>query len=273
MTTQEFSDSFDSLLNSYSQEALFGEGANRQDIVLDEYEKSVLLTQAQDIVVKSYLDASLNQNHEGIDDSSKRQVDFSSLITVTALRTTKATVSGFNNRTEETGTIYEMPSDLLYILNEQFSGWSGDDADQVIKYYTVVPISYKEYDRLNSKPYKQPHKNQCWRLLRYEGSQLYAEIITPYEVTAFREADNSSDTSYKIRYIRRPQPIILVDLSNDNLEIDGITDVTECELHPILHPDIVLKAVELAMSTRNPQSVRQQQANQGQQARYAQQAQ
>ena len=54
MTTQEFSDAFDTLLNSYASQAIFGEGASKQEVVLDEYEKSVLLTQAQDIVVKSY---------------------------------------------------------------------------------------------------------------------------------------------------------------------------------------------------------------------------
>ena len=52
MTTQEFSNTFDTLLNSYNTYGLFGEQASRGEIVLDEYEKSVLLTQAQDIIVK-----------------------------------------------------------------------------------------------------------------------------------------------------------------------------------------------------------------------------
>lgn len=46
MTTEEFSNTFDTLLNSYNSNAVFGEAASKQEIVLDEYEKSVLLTQA-----------------------------------------------------------------------------------------------------------------------------------------------------------------------------------------------------------------------------------
>ena len=82
MTTQEFSSTFDTLLNSYDSKAMFGEAASKEDIVLDEYEKSVLLTQAQDIIVKSYFDRTLNQQGQGFDDSQRRQVDFSNLITV-----------------------------------------------------------------------------------------------------------------------------------------------------------------------------------------------
>lgn len=51
MTIHEFSDTFDTLLNSYNTQAQFGEQASRREIVLDEYEKSVFLTKAQEEVV------------------------------------------------------------------------------------------------------------------------------------------------------------------------------------------------------------------------------
>ena len=38
MTTQEFSNMLDTLLNSYNTEAMFGETAAKADIVLDEYD-------------------------------------------------------------------------------------------------------------------------------------------------------------------------------------------------------------------------------------------
>ena len=80
MKLQEFSDTFDALLNSYNTQAQFGDQASRSTIVLDEYEKSVILTQAQDIIVKTYFDSKLNSQAQGFDDSERRQVDFSSLI-------------------------------------------------------------------------------------------------------------------------------------------------------------------------------------------------
>ena len=56
--------------------------------------------------------------------------------------------------------------------------------------------------------------------------------------------------SYKVRYIRRPRPIVLVDLTADGLDIEGASIPTDCELNPIIHLDILNKAVELALTTR-----------------------
>lgn len=55
MTPAEFSNGFDTLLSSYNTPALFGEPTSRAEVVLDEYEKSLFLTEAQDqIVVELY---------------------------------------------------------------------------------------------------------------------------------------------------------------------------------------------------------------------------
>ena len=86
MTTQEFSNMFDTLLNSYATQATFGDQAAHTEIVLDEYEKSVLLTQAQDIIVKQYFERT-NANL-GFDESERRQVDFSNLITIGSVNIT-----------------------------------------------------------------------------------------------------------------------------------------------------------------------------------------
>lgn len=50
---------------------------------------------------------------------------------------------------------------------------------------------------------------------------------------------------YQMRYIKRPKPIILESLSN-NVSIEGVQKVTECELAEELHPEILQRAVELA---------------------------
>jgi hypothetical protein len=52
MTTQEFSNAFDTLLNSYDTQSQFGEQASKREIVLDEYEKSLYLTKAQEEIIK-----------------------------------------------------------------------------------------------------------------------------------------------------------------------------------------------------------------------------
>ena len=95
-----------------------------------------------------------------------------------------------------------------------------------------------------AKAFAQPLKKQCWRLFQSaSGVDLISELIPITGVTI---------TTYRIRYIRRPRPIVLATLSEGEytggLNIDGISIVTECELNPIIHMDILNKAVELALS-------------------------
>lgn len=237
MTTSEFSNAFDTLLSSYNTRAEFGEGASKREIVLDEYEKSVFLTQAQDIVIKAYFDSSTNSQGQGIDDSTRRQIDFSSLITVASPSKMEAeegqTLQSFDDR----GILYKLPSNILIMLNEKVKAGNRN--------YVVIPINYAEYDRLMSKAYGQPLKKQCWRLFQnVSGIDITSEIIPTEGVEV---------SDYRIRYIRRPRPIILTNLSlehQESLEIDGISSVTECELNPIVHMDILNKAVELALASK-----------------------
>ena len=245
MTRDEFSNQFDTLLNSYASQALFGEQAAKSEIVLDEYEKSVILTNAQDIVVKSFFDRKKNSTNDGFDDTTERQIDFSSLIVSRVLQKSSDQSSIFDDR----GIIYDMPlrgnsnnTDVLFILNEKLV----TKADGITKNYVVVPINYKEYDREMSKPYAQPLKKQAWRLFQNPatGFDFKSELIPRWNLEA-----NETDLEYKIRYIRRPTPIVLIDLP-DGLSVDGISEANDCELNPILHPEILQKAVELAAASR-----------------------
>ena len=261
MTTQEFSNTFDTLLNSYNTQGMFGEQASRGEIVLDEYEKSVLLTQAQDIIVKQYFEG--GGVNGGFDDSARRQVDFSNLITVEEITKEENPVL---TPYDERSLIYKTPATVtgkakvLYMLNEKIvvSTTSGQPAVTTKRQYVVVPSNYKEYDRQMSKAYAQPLKKQAWRLFQDSGSSgnstidLYSEII-PVE----NSISSGEVPKYKIRYIRRPQPIILTNLdfvTQADLEIDGVKTVSECELNPIVHMDILNKAVELAYTTRGSRS-------------------
>lgn len=247
------------MLNSYASQAQFGDGAARGDIVLDEYEKSVLLTLAQDIILKSFFDRKQNAQGDGFDDSTRRQVDFSSLITVATLKA--KTFEGDEEAPvfDERGLIYTMPprkypkedgtwaekegtTDVLFILNEKIV----TSLDGLTKNYVVVPINYREYDREMTKAYAQPLKKQAWRLFQNstQGFDIQSELIPRWNITA-----NETIIAYKVRYVRRPCPIVLVDLPNE-LEIDGFTKAQECELNPILHLEILQKALEIAISTR-----------------------
>lgn len=196
MTNEEFSNSFDTLLNSYNIQAGFGEGVNKQGaITLDEYEKSVLLTQAQDSIVKSYFDRTLNNQGQGFDDSARRQVDFSSLIKVKVYNSNNTQLIHDDTCYDKRGLKVKLAPNILFMLNEKIEigipeASSAEDTDT----YVVVPINYREYDREMSKAYAQPLKKQAWRLFSNAatGYDIQSEII-PIHGTATK----TTDTYYK----------------------------------------------------------------------------
>ena len=52
--------------------------------------------------------------------------------------------------------------------------------------------------------------------------------------------------SYVVRYISRPTPIVLEDFTNEGVSINGVQTPQTCALDPILHEEILQRAVELA---------------------------
>lgn len=219
MNVTEFSNEFDILYNNSMSNAAPG---------INEYEKSVFLTKAQDELIKNYYEPDGNKYKKGLDDSLKRQVDFSELIKVSAGElNTKAPSVTFDKRAK----IFDLPIDLLLPINEMV------ETDSGIK--QVISINYEDYTRLMSRPYKEPLKYQAWRLNTTSSGRMSVEVII-----------NSNDTikEYKVRYVRRPKPIITVDLSSEygDMTINGEGDVSECELNPIIHQEILQRAVELA---------------------------
>ena len=220
-TLVEMSNEFDILYNNIMSNMAPG---------LNEYEKSVFLTKAQDEIVKNYFNPKGNKYQEGFDDNQKRQVDFSMLIT-TIKTATLETAGTFDTRSK----VVDFPTDALFVINEMVM--ASNDAKSYVA-LTVSPLSFGEYMRLMAKPYKYPPKSICWRLLNVNDSTRKAELITSYK--------NLKD--YVVRYVKQPSPIVLVDLDDtySDVSIGGETKQTAYSLDPILIHEIVQRAVELA---------------------------
>lgn len=220
MTSQEFSNEFDVLYNNIMSNSAPG---------LNEYEKSVFLTKAQEEILKNHYNPNGNKYKEGLDDSPKRQIDFSELIKVAEGEVKDIPPLTFDKRAK----VYDLPEDTFIIINEVVETNKGPRQ--------IIPISYNDYTRLMSKPYKEPIKYQAWRLITSSTNKITAELIVN---------SNESIDQYKIRYIRRPAPIITANLSSEygNISINGVSTVSECELNPIIHQEILQRAVELAKS-------------------------
>lgn len=164
MTTQEFSNEFDVLYNNIMSNQAPG---------LDEYEKSIFLTKAQEELVRDYFNSRNVKNAQGFDDNQKRQYDFSTLlssITLSDFIDTYRALSVLNSVTYNTifdsrAKIYIAPSDLFLVINESIE-------DSAKRRYSVLPISYDEYNRLMLKPYGFPLKRQAWRIISDRTSSL-----------------------------------------------------------------------------------------------------
>ena len=222
MTITEFSDQFDVLYNNITSNQAPG---------LNEYEKSLFLTKAEKEIVKNYFTANSKGNNigQGFDDSAKRQADFSVLMKTD----TCTAVTGSPSKIDDRSSVYTYPSDVFIVINETVKVGTA--------YKQVIPLRYDEYTRLMSKPYKRPLKNQVWRLMN-SGTVSGSVATKTVEVIA---GPDDTITSYSVRYVRTPKPIIVGNL--DGLSIDGLTTTsTVCEIDPILHEDILQRAVELA---------------------------
>lgn len=223
MNVQEFSSEFDILYNNIMSNQAPG---------LDEYEKSVFLTKAQYEILKNYFNPKGNKYNEGFDDNEKRQIDFSSIIKVVELTSYSGT--GYT-KLDDRSSLYEFPDDLMFILNE-----SVILNNQNI--LNIIPVDYREYSRLISRPFKYPLKNQGWRLFQSsQNSGPVSEIIIGLGMEI---------SKYKVRYVRKPKPIILINLEEDypGLSIDGEYGPLDCELDSSIHQEILERAVELAKS-------------------------
>lgn len=199
---------------------------------LNEYEKSLFLTKAQDEVIKNYHNPKGNKYGEGFDDSQKRQIDFSMITKSSTLTSFAAAL--FDNRSNSKSVA--LPTDIMMVENERVTVTrEGNSVDLVVK-----AIKYDEYDNLMSKVYKRPLNYQAWRLINNDSANKADLIVGPVDTI----------TKYYIRYVKRPKPIIVGYL--DDLTLNGYTYGTEvnqsngCELDPSIHEEILQRAVELA---------------------------
>jgi hypothetical protein len=220
---------------------------------LDEYEKSEFLTKAQDELVKAYFNPKGNKLQEGFDDSEKRQMDFSMLLRTKNITANSNTTDGsVATMFGTTSGVYKIQTNtstdrIMMILNETIKITNESNS----RYLTVVPLKYTELARLMSKPYKRPIKNQAWRIIN-SGESLDSDnpedgVIDTTNLTMeiIAHPGDTGSLNYAIRYIKRPRAIRTTTF-DEGVTIDGSNAEQGCELDPILHEEIVQRAVELA---------------------------
>lgn len=213
MTTSEFSNEFDVLLNS--------QGSLETSIELDEYEKSVLLTEAQETVVRGLYNGTLNGDSLEKTEELRRFLD--------ALIETDTPQEVKGNSVDRNSKFFQLKDDAWFITYEsaELSEGSYCKGNNIIQ---VIPMRQDEWHRSKNNPFKKPNKRKAVRL---DAGDRLVEIISEYPIS-----------KYLVRYLRRPKPIILSNI--EGLRINGLSTITECELNPVLHRIILETAVQLA---------------------------
>ncbi len=218
----EWSLQFDQLYNNITSNQAPG---------LTEYEKSVFLTNAQESVVVKLYNGSLPASFEATEELTS-YLD-------ALVKQEECTEDYSCTKVVPESKVYSLPNDLLFRTLElcyiNVPGCGEMLAD-------VVPITQDEYWRTSRNPFKNANERRVLRLsfadavstadnMYYSG---YSELISKYDIS-----------KYIVRYISRPEPIILVDL-DDDLSINGATKANTCKLNEHLHQTILAEAVKMA---------------------------
>lgn len=232
MTIQEFSNEFDTIIDSYAYKSQFGDN---YATAFNEYEKSVFLTRAQRDIVLSYYNGK-NAYQEGFEKTEEVRRYLQSLVQTVGL--TKLDTP--TNLLQSTHIQFELPTDLEFIVYEQLSAIKnkGTSCEKTI-ILQIQPITHDEYIRISANPFR--NEESMIRALRLDCGDNKVELVYNTSLTPDK---------YTIRYIGKLSPIILEDLTNTDLSIDGINTVSECKLSPILHREILEQAVRLALSSK-----------------------
>ena len=231
MTTQEFSDAFDTLVSSYRRFKDFDNKEILDSIEFNEYEKSYFLTKAQDELVIALYNGR-NVSGESFESTEELRRYLSNLVKEARLQpitNTSGLVIGIGSNSK----FFTLPQDLWYITYEAVDI---DDARcSALSPMDVYPVTQDDYNKTKRNPFRGANDR---RALRLDLSDGVIEIVCKYIVK-----------DYYVRYLRKPKPIILVNMPN-NLTIDGVGKKSECELHEALHQKILERAITEALQSK-----------------------
>lgn len=120
-----------------------------------------------------------------------------------------------------------LPSNYLYSLQEMavvsYVDCNNDSATGIAK---VLPIRHDEYLMNIDNPYGKPYRKLVWRMDYGSTGAKKHELV---------HGSGETISSYKLRYLRKPTAI-------------DINTGVDCELHEVLHEEIVDRAILIALA-------------------------
>lgn len=198
------------------------------------YEKSKFLTRAQEAVVVMIYNGTVRNSFE---ETEEMTVYLDPLV---AQKSCAVATGIALPKVSSSSKIYKLPDDLFFRTLELCKL---NDPECGLVDAIVVPVTQDEYWRTSRNPFKGSNKRRVLRL-SYGESKEQSGV---YSDTGYSElVSDIPIASYTVRYIKRPEPIILEDLSADGFSINGETAPKTCKLHEGLHQMILIEAVKAA---------------------------
>lgn len=204
MTNEEFSREMDIIYENLNKGGAVG---------LDAYEKSVILTNAQEKLAMDLANKDLS-------------------LLPSLVRTASIAKGAVTPQIDSRAYNYPLPASVLKIVNELLV-----DTVNVVE-YAVVPLDFIAYTLLRRKPYSYPPRRTAFRLI---NSGTNANEVDKSVEILVRGADATS--KYNITYVIQPVPIIFTGVTET---IRGKSSPSITNMLESLHPTILEYAVTLA---------------------------
>lgn len=235
MNTQEFSDNFDTLTNVFKVNYGFGQD---DKVAFDEYEKSVFLTMAQEALVVTCYNGKNNTGYQFEVTEEDRRILDTLVKTATFGNGDQIDVGTVNciNPLVPESVFYRLPKNLMFVTFEEVRFSDDDDACVNGAYAAVFPVTQDEFWKTYKNPFRGANNR---RVLRLDAGDNIVELVSKNKIG-----------KYIVRYVKRPSPIILVDLPDD-LTIDDCQNEQTCLLDKQIHQKILEIAVNMALRTKS----------------------
>lgn len=248
MTCNEFSTEFDILYNN---------ATSNQAPPLNSYEKSVVLTQAEEeIVLDLYRGGSLQPFDLTEEVSSYLSpIIKDEIIDGDSLQKYDGTDDNINPLTKEYDVTLvnkingNNKQDCWFIVYESALVSYADNPCNTEVYSEVIPTTYDTFLRRQKNPFKKPRKG---RILRLNIGKPGCNDM-PRSLYLVHPKGSTID-SYRYTYLKRPNPIVLENLyeyDGYELSVNGVSEQTECELGSAIHRQILYRAVDIAKAIWN----------------------
>lgn len=224
MTLAEFSDEFDSLFMSYLRFRKFDDRQYYDSITIDEYEKSMFLTKAQEEIVKEFY------NNGSFEETENIRRALEELVKTQTISSGDTDSTNAIKPVDGHSKIFTLPNDVWYIVYESATLNDSNAGCKNNTEASVIPTTHDDYYRSARNPFKQPNDIRIFRL---DLANNKVELISKYTIG-----------NYFIRYVAKPTPIVLTNISP--LTIDGVGTTSDCMLNSAIHRLILERAVHLA---------------------------